>query len=68
MKKINDLIIAGGGIAGCLSAIRAARQGKDVVLIEKRGYLGREITAKLRPWIKKERINKLDDDLKSIFF
>lgn len=40
-----DLVVIGGGLSGCLAAIRAAEAGLQVVLVEKREYLGREITA-----------------------
>lgn len=39
MKKYN-LIVAGGGLAGCAAALSAARQGLDVLLIEKGNSLG----------------------------
>ena len=35
-----DVLVLGGGIAGCLAAIRARECGKDVVLVDK-GNLGR---------------------------
>lgn len=35
-----DVIVIGGGPAGCSAAISAARQGADTLLIEKNGYLG----------------------------
>ncbi|UQZ87539.1 putative FAD-binding dehydrogenase [Paenibacillus konkukensis] len=40
-----DLIVIGGGLAGCMAAIRAADAGLSVVLAEKREYPGREIAA-----------------------
>lgn len=39
MKKY-DLIVAGGGFAGCASAISAAREGLQVLLIEQANCLG----------------------------
>ena len=35
-----DVVICGGGPAGCAAAIAAARQGAATLLIEKDGYLG----------------------------
>ena len=41
----HDLIVVGGGIAGSMAAIAAARLGLDVLLIEEEGYLGGSLTA-----------------------
>lgn len=35
-----DVLVAGGGTAGVVAAIAAARQGVKTVLIETKGYLG----------------------------
>ena len=35
-----DILIVGGGLAGCFAAIRAKQLGADVVLVDK-GYIGR---------------------------
>ena len=35
-----DVVIAGGGTAGVVAALAAARQGARTVLIEAKGYLG----------------------------
>lgn len=40
-----DVLIAGGGTAGCIAAIAAARNGASVILVERRGYLGGMMTA-----------------------
>lgn len=40
-----DIIVAGGGTAGAVAAIAAARGGADVMLIERYGYLGGMVTA-----------------------
>ena len=44
MKPV-ELVVAGGGLAGCITAIQAAKRGLNVVLAEKREYPGREIAA-----------------------
>ncbi len=40
-----DLIVAGGGIAGSMAAVAAAREGISVLLIEEQGFLGGSLTA-----------------------
>ncbi len=40
-----DVIVAGGGTAGCFAAICAARSGAKTLLIEKNGVLGGTVTA-----------------------
>ena len=40
MKNEFDVIVVGGGISGACAAIASARQGQDVLLIEKSGFLG----------------------------
>ncbi len=35
-----DVLVCGGGAAGCAAAIAAARHGADVILVEKLAYLG----------------------------
>lgn len=42
-----DLIVAGGGIAGCSAALAAARRGKSVALLEKSVWPGGLATAGL---------------------
>ena len=39
-----DVLVAGGGTAGCLAAIAAARRGADVLLVERRNFLGGMMT------------------------
>ena len=46
-----DVVVAGGSFAGVAAALAFARDGRKVTLVEPRTYLGREITATLRPWI-----------------
>lgn len=40
-----DVIVAGGGTAGCVAAIAAARNGADILLVERYGFLGGMMTA-----------------------
>jgi flavin-dependent dehydrogenase len=47
-----DVVIVGGGFAGVSAALEFAGAGKKVVLVERRIYLGREMTSTYRPWIK----------------
>ena len=47
-----DVIVVGGSFSGVSSALTFAETGYKVILIEPRTYLGREITATLRPWLK----------------
>ena len=46
-----DIAVVGGSLAGIAATLRLARGGHAVILIEPRTYLGRDITATLRPWI-----------------
>lgn len=45
ISKAVDILVVGGGPAGIGAAVSAARQGKYVLLLEKRAYLGGNITA-----------------------
>ena len=40
-----DVVVAGGGAAGCLAALAAAQRGAEVILVERQGYLGGMMTA-----------------------
>ncbi len=40
-----DLVVCGGGVAGCMAAVAAARAGARVVLVERYGFLGGNATA-----------------------
>lgn len=46
-----NVAVGGGSQAGIAVALTLARHGESIILIEPRTYLGREITATLRPWI-----------------
>ena len=39
-KAHYDIVVCGGGVAGCAAAVTAARRGKSVLLIEKSNILG----------------------------
>ena len=45
--KHYDLIVAGGGLTGVCAAVRAAREGLSVLLVEKGGTLGGALTNNL---------------------
>jgi flavin-dependent dehydrogenase len=45
-----DLLVVGGSFGGIACALGAARAGLRVILVETRTFLGREVTATLRPW------------------
>lgn len=44
VRKELDILVVGGGPAGIGAAVAAARSGKSVMLLEKRGFLGGNIT------------------------
>lgn len=46
-----DVAIIGGTCSGLASALQFAHQGKRVIVVESRTYLGSELTATLSPWI-----------------
>ncbi len=49
-KENYDIVVVGGGIAGCSAALSAAREGKSVLLIEKHINLGGLATIGLISW------------------
>ncbi|MDE3076232.1 MAG: FAD-dependent oxidoreductase, partial [Chloroflexota bacterium] len=46
-----DVLVVGGGPAGCAAAVAAARAGADVLLVERYGHLGGLSTGGLVFWI-----------------
>jgi hypothetical protein len=47
-----DVLVVGGGNAGCAAALAAARNGADVLLVERYGFLGGTATASMvGPWM-----------------
>ncbi len=56
-----DVVIVGGSFAAIAAAAEFARGGRKVVLVESRTYLGREMTATLRPWINLGRLARKKD-------
>ena len=42
-----DLVVIGGGTAGCATAISAAKEGLSVLIIEKNSFLGGSMTGAL---------------------
>ncbi len=61
-----DVIVVGGGLVGCLTALAATKEGVKVLLVEPRTYLGREITATLRPWLHVQTLEGLSPDWKAM--
>jgi len=56
-----DVLVVGGGPAGFSAAVAAAREGAEVVLMERFGYLGGLATGGLVFWI--DRMNDWDGNL-----
>ncbi|HEU0140577.1 MAG TPA: FAD-dependent oxidoreductase [Bryobacteraceae bacterium] len=46
-----DVVVAGGGIAGVSAALEAAAQGRSVLLIAPRLYLGEDLADTMRLWL-----------------
>ena len=52
MMRDFDVLVAGGGNAGCAAAIAAARRGARTLLVERYGFLGGTATAAMvGPWM-----------------
>ncbi|WP_350348886.1 FAD-dependent oxidoreductase [Agromyces sp. G08B096] len=46
-----DIIVVGGGLAGVSAAVAAARQGRQVVLVNNRPVLGGNSSSEVRVWV-----------------
>jgi hypothetical protein len=46
-----DVVVVGGGLAGCCAAVSAARSGLSVALIQDRPVLGGNSSSEVRVWI-----------------
>jgi len=52
VEKFHDVLVVGGGNAGCAAALAAARNGARVLLVERYGFLGGTATAAMvGPWM-----------------
>ncbi|MFC1550990.1 FAD-dependent oxidoreductase [Candidatus Latescibacterota bacterium] len=67
-SSVYDIVVIGGGISGCFAALHAAEKGLDVLLVERRSFLGREITATMRLWLRRTGISGFDSRLNELFF
>ncbi len=63
-----DIIILGGSITGCFAASFAAKNGMRTLLVERRSFLGYDITAKLRVWLNSDGYDTLTPELHDLFF
>ena len=57
LKKC-DVVIVGGGFAGVSAAVKFAKAGKKVVVVDRRIYLGREVNSEYRPWFDVDENNE----------
>lgn len=67
VEEAYDLVVIGGSLSGCFAAWHAARKGMKVLLIERRTYLATEITATMRPWLKRDGFAALSREVKDFF-
>jgi|GEM_PF-668161 len=63
-----DLVINGAGLFGYFSAIEAAKQGKRVLIVDKRTSPGYEITAKKNLWLDETGLDRFGPELERLFF
>lgn len=62
MKKMYDVVIAGGGTAGCACAYICGKYGLKTLLIEKQSFLGGSITSSLVVPAMKTADNSINND------
>lgn len=53
--QVFDYVIYEGSLAGCLTAVEMSRKGYSVALVERRGFLGCDITATFRKYEEKRK-------------
>ncbi len=63
-----DIIISGAGLSGYFAAIQAAKQGKKVLIVDKRASPGFEITAKKKLWLKTDGLDLFTPEMTRLFF
>lgn len=68
IKEFYDVIIAGGGTAGCACAYTAGKLGLRVLLIEKNSFLGGSITSSLVLPAMKTSNNAINTDFYNILY
>ena len=62
-----DVIVVGGGTAGCAAAYMLGKFGKKVLIIEKQSYLGGSMTAALVTPMMKTSDNSINNEFKDDF-
>ncbi len=67
-KTEYDLVIKSGTLSGVFAALSAAKRGLRVLLLESRPYLGTDIVANRRLWLKADGYEKLKPSSGDIFF
>lgn len=63
-----DLVINGAGLSGYFAAIHAAKQGKKVLIVDKRTSPGFEIAAKGKLWLKADGYHHFTPEMTQLFF
>ncbi|WP_234733954.1 FAD-dependent oxidoreductase [Tellurirhabdus bombi] len=62
-----DMVINGAGLSGYFAAVHAAKQGKKVLLVEKRSSPGYELFAKQKLWLGTDGLASFRPDLQALF-
>ncbi len=63
-----DIIINGAGLSGYFAALTAAKQGKKILIVDKRTSPGFEITAKKKLWLKADGLDLFTPEMTQLFF